>query len=105
MENIKQDDILLEVKDLKQHFPIKHSHNVIRAVDGISFNLKRGETLGLVGESGCGKSTTARAINHLYIPTSGDIVLDGVNLTSLSKKKWPPPELICKWSFRIPMPH
>ena len=82
-----KEDILLEVKDLKQHFPIKHSHNVIRAVDGITFNLHRGETLGLVGESGCGKSTTARAINHLYTPTSGDIILDDVNLSKLSKKE------------------
>jgi oligopeptide transport system ATP-binding protein len=102
MENIKQDDILLEVKDLKQHFPIKHSHNVIRAVDGISFNLKRGETLGLVGESGCGKSTTARAINHLYIPTSGDIVLDGVNLTSLSKKKMAAARIDMQMVFQDP---
>ncbi|MBN2626071.1 MAG: ATP-binding cassette domain-containing protein [Spirochaetales bacterium] len=82
-----QEEILLEVKDLKQHFPIKHSHNVIRAVDGVSFSLKKGETLGLVGESGCGKSTTARAINYLYTPTSGDIVLDGVNLSELSHKE------------------
>ncbi len=86
-EDMNKDEILLEVRDLKQHFPIKHSHNVIRAVDGISFSLKKGETLGLVGESGCGKSTTARAINYLYTPTSGDIVLDGVKLTELSKKE------------------
>ncbi|MDC7223862.1 MAG: dipeptide/oligopeptide/nickel ABC transporter ATP-binding protein, partial [Spirochaetales bacterium] len=83
----RQGEILLEVKDLKQHFPIKHSHNVIRAVDGVSFTLKKGETLGLVGESGCGKSTTARAINYLYTPTSGDIVLDGVKLNGLSPKE------------------
>lgn len=79
-------DILLDVKNLKQHFPIKHSHNVIRAVDGISFTLKKGETLGLVGESGCGKSTTARAINHLYVPTGGEIILNGTNLNDLSKR-------------------
>lgn len=80
-------DVLLKVTELKQHFPIRHSHNVIRAVDGISFNLFKGETLGLVGESGCGKSTTARAINHLYTPTSGEIILDGVNLGQLSRKE------------------
>jgi oligopeptide transport system ATP-binding protein len=86
-QEINKNEILLEVKDLKQHFPIKYSHNVIRAVDGITFNLKKGETLGLVGESGCGKSTTARAINRLYTPTSGEIILDGQNLNHLSKKE------------------
>ncbi len=82
-----QQEVLLEVRDLKQHFPIRHSQNVIRAVDGVSFSLRKGETLGLVGESGCGKSTTARAINYLYTPTSGDIILDGVNLSSLSRRE------------------
>ena len=78
-------EVLLKVNGLKQHFPIKGSHNVIRAVDGISFDLYKGETLGLVGESGCGKSTTVRAIDQLYKPTAGDVIFEGVNLAELKK--------------------
>ncbi len=68
---------LLEVRDLKQHFPItsgmllQKQVGAIRAVDGISFDVYPGETLGIVGESGCGKSTTVRSIAQLYKPTSG----------------------------------
>jgi len=74
--------LLLEVKDLKMHFPIygglikKHVGNVY-AVDGVNFELGFGETLGLVGESGCGKSTTARAVAQLYKPTGGEVIFDG----------------------------
>lgn len=78
-------EILLQVDGLKQHFPIKGSHNVIRAVDGITFDLYKGETLGLVGESGCGKSTTVRAIDQLYKPTAGNVIFEGVNLAKLKK--------------------
>ncbi len=83
---------LLEVRDLKLHFPIeegiffKKQVGAIRAVDGISFDLKRGETMGLVGESGCGKSTTARAIAQLYEVTAGDVIFEGRNLSKLKKK-------------------
>ena len=87
MSDNNKSDILLEVKGLKQHFPIKGSHNVIRAVDGITFNLYKGETLGLVGESGCGKSTTARAIDQLYKPTAGNVVFEGVDLAGLKKNQ------------------
>ncbi len=80
---------LLEVRDLKMYFPItegllfeRHVGDV-RAVDGISFDLRRGETLGLVGESGCGKSTTGRAIIRLYRPTAGTIRFDGMDITSI----------------------
>ncbi len=71
-------DILLKVEDLKMHFPIyrgvfQRQVGAVRAVDGISFDVHRGETLGLVGESGCGKSTTGRAILQLYKPTDGAI--------------------------------
>jgi len=83
MADIQKDELLLQVRDLKQHFKIKGSHKVIRAVDGISFDLFKGETLGLVGESGCGKSTTARAIDHLYRPTSGSVVFEGQDLAKL----------------------
>ena len=83
---------LLEVRNLKKHFKVggslfgKSDLNV-RAVDGISFILKQGETLGLVGESGCGKSTAARAILRLMEPTSGDVFYRGKNLASLSQSE------------------
>jgi len=80
---------LLSVEDLKVYFPItegivleRHIGDV-RAVDGITFELRRGETLGLVGESGCGKSTTGRAIIRLYRPTAGRIVFDDVDMAGL----------------------
>jgi oligopeptide transport system ATP-binding protein len=84
-------DILLEVKGLKQHFPISHKkffggrQGAIRAVDGVDFRIRRGETLGLVGESGCGKSTTARAVAQLYKPTAGEVLFRGKDLTKLPK--------------------
>ena len=81
---------LLSVRDLRMWFPIlsglileRHVGDV-RAVDGVSFDIKRGETLGLVGESGCGKSTTGRAILRLYRPTGGSVKFDGVELTTLA---------------------
>ena len=83
-------DILLEVKDLRMYFPVtsgivfQRKVADIKAVDGITFNIKRGETLGLVGESGCGKTTTGRCILQLYKPTSGDIYFDGEDLNTLS---------------------
>ena len=75
-------DVLLNVHDLQMHFPItkgiifQRQIGAIKAVDGIDFSLFRGETLGLVGESGCGKSTTGRAILQLYRPTAGEVVFD-----------------------------
>lgn len=77
---------LLEVRDLVQHFPITSGSllqkqiGAIRAVDGISFDVYPGETLGIVGESGCGKSTTVRSISQLYKPTSGSVIFNGVDL-------------------------
>ncbi len=71
---------LLEVRDLKQHFNIPSglfSSKKLKAVDGVSFAIKEGETLGLVGESGCGKTTVGRSILHLYEPTSGEVYYDG----------------------------
>ncbi len=71
---------LLEVKDLKQHFNIPNGlfgSKKLKAVDGVTFAIKKGETLGLVGESGCGKTTVGRSILHLYQPTSGEVIYDG----------------------------
>ncbi|MDA3940231.1 MAG: ATP-binding cassette domain-containing protein, partial [Spirochaetia bacterium] len=82
---------LLEVKNLKMHFPLtggglfKKRVGSIRAVDGIDFEIKEGETLGLVGESGCGKSTTARCVSQLHKPSSGEVFLDGTDITKSSK--------------------
>ena len=80
---------LLEVKDLKMHFPvtsgviISRQVATIKAVDGVSFFIRKGETLGLVGESGCGKTTTGRAILQLYKPTAGEVVFEGRHLETL----------------------
>ncbi len=80
---------LVEVKGLKVHFPVKggllgRAVAQVKAVDGVDLFIRRGETLGLVGESGCGKSTTGRAILQLIRPTAGSVKLDGVELTKLS---------------------
>ncbi|HEV2781928.1 MAG TPA: ABC transporter ATP-binding protein [Actinophytocola sp.] len=84
---------MLEVTDLVKHFPIrsgiffKRTIGHVKAVDGVSFTVRRGQTVALVGESGCGKSTTARAILRLLEPTSGRVTLDGVDINKLSKDK------------------
>ncbi|MFP4437072.1 MAG: ABC transporter ATP-binding protein [Chloroflexaceae bacterium] len=83
------DEILIDVRNLKMHFPVtqgiifRRKIGAIRAVDGVSFAIRRGETLGLVGESGCGKSTTGRAILQLHRPTSGEVRFAGHDLTTL----------------------
>jgi oligopeptide transport system ATP-binding protein len=86
--NTNDKDILLHVDNLMMHFPIyrgviQRQVGAVRAVDGISFAIKRGETLGLVGESGCGKSTTGRTILQLYKPTSGSVQFEDVDLVHL----------------------
>ncbi|MFL5223160.1 MAG: ATP-binding cassette domain-containing protein, partial [Microvirga sp.] len=75
---------LLEVRDLATHFFTRDG--VVRAVDGVSFDLEAGETLGIVGESGCGKTTTARLIVRLIEPTGGTIRFDGVDITHYSRR-------------------
>lgn len=86
---------LLQVTDLKVHFPARGSflgmaHPVVRAVDGVSFDLAAGETLGLVGESGCGKTTIGRAVVRLLTPTAGRILFDGTDLVPLSERRLRP---------------
>jgi len=82
-------EVLLEVENLVKHFPVgggvlSRQSGVVRAVDGVSFTLRRGETLGLVGESGCGKTTTGRCILQLERPTSGRILFEGIDLAAIS---------------------
>ena len=90
--NIQQNENLLEVKNLKMYFPIqkgllRRKVGDIKAVDDISFDIRKNETLGLVGESGCGKTTTGRCILRLYNPTSGNIVFNGTDISSLKEKR------------------
>lgn len=85
-DKFKDKKTLIEVKNLKKHFKVGRNQ-ILKAVDGISFDIKEGETLGLVGESGCGKSTTGRAIIRLYEATDGEVIFDGTNLHKLSKKE------------------
>jgi oligopeptide transport system ATP-binding protein len=83
--NAGQDDLLV-VSDLKKHFRLDRK-TVLKAVDGISFSIKKGETLGLVGESGCGKSTVGRTLTRIYEPTDGEVHFDGVKLKGKLDRK------------------
>lgn len=83
---------LLQVNNLKQHFSLKKEklfgpQQIVKAVDGVSFDIMPGETLSIVGESGCGKSTTGRSILRLDEPTSGEVMLFGKNLVNMNKKE------------------
>ncbi len=84
-------EVLLEVKNLKKYFKVKKgffsSKSYVKAVDGVSFTINRGETLGLVGESGCGKTTTGRTIIKLYEPTGGKIIYNGEDITNYDYNK------------------
>ena len=94
---------LVQVRDLKMHFPIhtglfrRHTGDV-KAVDGVSFDILPGETLGLVGESGCGKSTVGRALIRLYEPTSGSVTIAGEDVLALGpealRKKRPQMQMV-----------
>src|SRR5829696_4819973 len=75
---------LLKVSGLKKYFPVENSDDLVKAVDGVTFDIASGETLGLVGESGCGKSTVGRCILRLYEPTEGRVGFDGRELLQLS---------------------
>ena len=76
---------LVRVRGLVKHFPVEASDDVVRAVDGVTFEILRGETLGLVGESGCGKSTVGRCILRLIEPTAGEVLFDGRDVRALAR--------------------
>lgn len=88
----KDNKILVEVRNLKKYFPVTgglffNKTKEVKAVDGVSFDIYQKETLGLVGETGCGKTTVGRTMLHLYQPTAGDIWFDGVDLNSLGERE------------------
>jgi len=105
----KHDEPLLRVENLKKYFPVKSGFifertvGYVKAVDGVSFEIRRGETYGLVGESGCGKTTVGKTILRLYDPTEGDIILDGVNIAKLSEKELLPYRTKMQIVFQDPM--
>ena len=82
----KSKEVLLEIKNVKQYFN-EGKRNEVRAIENISFNIYKGETLGLVGESGCGKSTTGKAIIKLNDITDGEILYEGQDIQKITKRK------------------
>ena len=104
-ENINE--YILEVQDLKKWYPIKDGvfsriNGNIKAVDGVSFNIKPGETFGIVGESGCGKSTLGRTLIRSIDPTSGNMIFDGEDITKLNKKQLKTARNKMKFIFQDP---
>ena len=93
--NKSLNETLIEVKDLKKYFQTKNPFGTkektyVKAVDGVTFDIRKGETFGLVGESGCGKSTLGRTITRLYDVTGGNIIFDGMDISHLNKKQLKP---------------
>src|SRR3712207_1103340 len=91
-DNGNAGEYLLETKNLKMHFPIKagilrHTVGHVKAVDGVDLQIRRGETLGLVGESGCGKSTLARLVLRLLEPTEGEVIFEGANILGYDRRQ------------------
>jgi len=92
-EVINQDDVVLEAVNLQKYFPtgasklLQRPTQLVQAVDGVSFSLRKGKTLAIVGESGCGKSTLARLLARLIEPTSGSVLLNGQNVSTATSKQ------------------
>ena len=98
---------LIEVKDLKMYFPVAanwkgHYKHVLKAVDGVSFSIEKGKTFGLVGESGCGKTTVGRFLVRLYKPTGGQILYEGTDITNLTEKELQPHRKKLQMIFQDP---
>src|SRR5437764_9341811 len=90
MQNVavkSQHQALLDVRHLIKYFAVENSDDVVRAVDDVSFEIIAGETLGLVGESGCGKSTVGRCLLRLYEPTSGEVLFEDRNIIGLTNRE------------------
>ncbi len=90
--NAQTSDVILDVQDMKMYFPVtrglmRKKVADVKAVDGVTFKLKRGETLGLVGESGCGKTTVGRCVIRLYQPTSGKVIFEGEDISKLPERR------------------
>ncbi|KUK13701.1 MAG: ABC transporter ATP-binding protein [Synergistetes bacterium] len=101
-------ELLVEVKDLKKYFPLKEGifgrvYGYVRSVDGVSLNIERGETLALVGESGCGKTTFGRLLLRLIEPTFGRIIFNGVDITKLKEKEFRPVRRRMQIVFQDPL--
>ncbi len=103
-------EVLLDVQGLVKHFPIsqgvvfKRKVGAVQAVDGVNFQLRRGETLGVVGESGCGKSTLAKLLMRLETPTRGKAILEGRDIYSLGGAELRRCAATCRWSSRTRTP-
>ena len=85
----KDANVILEVKNLKKYFKVGNK-DILKAVDDVSFTIRKGETLGLVGESGCGKTTIGRTILKLYTATAGKILFDGQDISNLNEREMIP---------------
>lgn len=96
-------EYLVEVEHLKQYFQVRSGFKnmTLKAVDDVSFCIKPGETLGLVGESGCGKTTVGRSLLHLYNPTGGTVRFEGEEVTKRTFNECAPR---CRWCSRTPIP-